>query len=57
MLIMLQMLHLLHMIDRDLYPNYDSHDSMLIAAKKKKKTHDWNNDKPYEGDLQTLNGK
>ena len=20
-------------------------------------THDWNNDKPYEGDLQTLNGK
>ena len=20
-------------------------------------THDWNNDKPYKGDLQTLNGK
>ena len=20
-------------------------------------THDWNNDKPYEGDLQTFNGK
>ena len=25
--------------------------------KNKINTHDWNNDKPYEGDLQTLNGK
>ena len=24
---------------------------------KVRNTHDWNNDKPYEGDLQTLNGK
>ena len=23
----------------------------------RKNTHDWNNDKPYEGDLQILNGK
>ena len=23
----------------------------------RKNTHDWNNEKPYEGDLQTLNGK
>ena len=28
-----------------------------IKVRQIENTHDWNNDKSYEGDLQTLNGK
>ena len=29
----------------------------MNEIEKEKNTHDWNNDKPYEGYLETLNGK